>query len=394
MDRFFGRDEWQIKELEVVVTPSGGDDIRFQRCACVRGTSMSFISPGMLPLLVIGLLDCVCSPLGCSDWLSRLSWWAWLAGRRMSVPSMVVVCPGGVRIVYIKCALTESSSLDTAPVTGSLLFYAPVCCLAVCCAAEVSSWVLFGGTDCIWLAGRGLFFRQVGVTLVMATDSAAATGGRADITFGVELVVPWDAPEAVIDLHSDGVMDLNVFGLTGRRPGAAVYRILQGRDVRSVRVLVPDSRGLEQDFHDVTIVDMGDLPESPVSMDELSLLRRQWPPTVLCHMVWLQQDLDTMRAEAKKRFRNARPAQWSYCNKWIKCDMYRHVAMYHLDLSQLWHCPVSWCTVWKGTPQDCMDHVRVAHDVQWGVKSASPHVDSSAPGLVGFAHGQSFRDIN
>ena len=151
----------------------------------------------------------------------------------------------------------------------------------------------------------------------------------------------------MVDLHSDGVMDLDtvpdVIGLTGRRPGAAVCRILQVRDVRSVRVLVPDSRGLERDFHDVTIVDIDDLPESSVSMDELSLLRRQWPPTVLRHMVWLQQDLDTMHAEAKKRFRNTRPGKGSYCDKWIKCDMYRHVATYHLDLAQLWRCPGAWC---------------------------------------------------
>ena len=32
---------------------------------------------------------------------------------------------------------------------------------------------------------------------------------------------------------------------------------------------------------------------------------------------------------------------------------------------------VSWCTVWKGTSQDCMDHVRGAHDVPWDIKSAS-----------------------
>ena len=49
-------------------------------------------------------------------------------------------------------ALAGSSSLNAAPVTGSLLFYAPVCCLADNCAAEVFSWVLFGGTDCCWLA--------------------------------------------------------------------------------------------------------------------------------------------------------------------------------------------------------------------------------------------------
>ena len=51
--------------------------------------------------------------------------------------------------------------------------------------------------------------------------------------------------------------------------------------------------------------------------------------------------------------------------------MYQHVARFHLDLAQLWRCPVSWCTVWKGTPQDCMDHIRGAHDVPWEIKSAS-----------------------
>ena len=48
--------------------------------------------------------------------------------------------------------------------------------------------------------------------------------------------------------------------------------------------------------------------------------------------------------------------------------MYLHVARLHL--AQLWRCPVSWCTVWKGTHQDCMDHLRGAHNVPWEVKSA------------------------
>ena len=163
----------------------------------------------------------------------------------------------------------------------------------------------------------------------------------------------------------------DVIGLTGRRPDAA-ESVLQGRDVRSVHVcvLVPDSRGLDQNFHDVTIFDMGDVPESSVSLRELSLLRQQWPPAVLRHMVWLQQDLEVMRADAK-RFRQTKPSSCVYYGTWIMCDMYQHVAKFHLDLAQLWRCPVSWCTVWKGTPQDCMDHVRGAHDVPWVVKSAS-----------------------
>ena len=88
-------------------------------------------------------------------------------------------------------------------------------------------------------------------------------------------------------------------------------------------------------------------------------------------MTWLQNELGDMRAAAEKRYRHSRPGDCSYCGKLIKCDMYRHVSTFHLDLGQLWRCPVSWCTVWKGTPQHCMDHVRGAHDVPSDIKSAS-----------------------
>ena len=80
--------------------------------------------------------------------------------------------------------------------------------------------------------------------LSMTTDGAAVVDGRAGITLGFELYVPWDAPEAVVDLQSECVDDLgsipDVISLAGRRLGAAECRVLQGRDVRSVPVLVPD----------------------------------------------------------------------------------------------------------------------------------------------------------
>ena len=117
----------------------------------------------------------------------------------------------------------------------ALLIVVPLKSLRVCCSAVLT----VSGLLCV-----DYFLRRVSVTWVMATDSAATTGGRAGIAFDVELVVPWDAPEAAVDLHSNGVVELDtvpdVLGLTGRRPGAAVVRVLQGRDVRSVRALVPD----------------------------------------------------------------------------------------------------------------------------------------------------------
>ena len=127
----------------------------------------------------------------------------------------------------------------------------------------------------------------------MDADGFSIVDNRAGITFGVELYVPWNAPEMAIDLTSSGTVPLrnvpDVFGMSGRRDSASESRILQGRDARSVRVLVPDCRGLEQNFHDVTVVDMGDLPESKVSIPELSELACRWPPAVITHMRWRQQ---------------------------------------------------------------------------------------------------------
>ena len=113
------------------------------------------------------------------------------------------------------------------------------------------------------------------------------------------------------------------------------------------------------------------MPESHISLLELSTLIQQWPPAVINHMGWRQRELEEMRVAAKMQYKQSRPTCCTFCGILIKCDMYRHVAHCHLDLAQLWWCPVSWCTVWKGTPQDCMDHIRGAHDVPWEIKSAS-----------------------
>ena len=108
----------------------------------------------------------------------------------------------------------------------------------------------------------------------MDANGFSVVDNHAGITFGVELYVPWDAPEVVVDVSSAGVVPLrnvpDVIGLVGHRESVVESHILQGRDPRRVRVLVPDCWGLDQNFHDVTIVDMGELPESHVSLPKLS----------------------------------------------------------------------------------------------------------------------------
>ena len=68
---------------------------------------------------------------------------------------------------------------------------------------------------------------------------------------------------------------------------------------------------------------------------------------------------------------------FKFCGKVIRVEGYRHVARLHLDLVQLWRCPIAWCITWKGSPQDCLEHLRNGHDVPWISKTAS--IEKYAP---------------
>ena len=80
----------------------------------------------------------------------------------------------------------------------------------------------------------------------MDADSSMVDN-REGNTFGMNLFVPWDAPESVVDVSSAGVVPLrdlpDGMGLVGRQNHVTESRILQGRDPRSIRVLVPDGVG-------------------------------------------------------------------------------------------------------------------------------------------------------
>ena len=131
-----------------------------------------------------------------------------------------------------------------------------------------------------------------------------------------------------------------------------------------MRVLVPDCRGLDQNFHDVTIVDMGELPESHVSLPELSdLMHYKWPPAVLNHMAWRQRELKEMRAAAKVKYRQSHPSICTFCGTLIRCDMYRHTLPFGLG-------PVV-AVPRLEVPQDLMDHIRGAHNVPGEIRKAS-----------------------
>ena len=342
----------QFKEVQGDVIMPITDRVennRLQRCAGGGGSSLVHCTMGRIPFRTIGRFSCGRVSVSRSDWLHGCA--------------ASFISAGSVRIGYIRNARSVRYSIDAAPVTGSLVFFHTFDRLHRYCAAECAS-----SLNCY-----DFFFGRVDLCWTKTMEGSVLVEDCAGVMFGVKLFLCHGTLRRLW-----WILILKVWSLWGQfRTLSACSDVGQMRRkvefcrdaMPAVYVLVSDSRGLDQNFHDVTIVDMG--VESAVSIPELSLLREQWPPTIFKHMGSLQQELEVMRADAEKTFRQARPGPCRYCGMVIRCDMYRHVAKFHLDLTQLWRCPVSWCTVWKGTPQDCMDHVRGAHDVLWIAKKAN-----------------------
>ena len=97
---------------------------------------------------------------------------------------------------------------------------------------------------------------------------------------------------------------------------------------------------------------------------QLAELIHRWPPAVINHMMWRQREIKRMRSVVKTECKqnNLRPC--TFCGASIKTRC-------HLQLAQLWRCPVPWCTMWKGTPQDLMTHILEGHNVPGETRRAS-----------------------
>ena len=145
----------------------------------------------------------------------------------------------------------------------------------------------------------------------MMTGSGQPAADRPGIDFQVQVQVPWNGPEAYVTLDSAGIYDLNttcvpdVLALHARRPEAVVVKVMTDRDSRSVRVLIPDEKVRDWGFHDVTLLDMGDVDGPDISVGDLSILHLQWPVAVVSGMALQQQELEQLPRACKIQYRGA-----------------------------------------------------------------------------------------
>ena len=233
-----------------------------QWCVDNRHWSWTCTSVCGKPIREKGRFGCLDSSVHDADWSDECS---------------VGLSPvGDIKIEYIGDPVDRGQSTDAASLTELLDFYTLLHIYSDCATGIASIWTF---CNTVWdnISGEELTRRCSDFSVCQTMNGAALVDDRSGVTFNAELCIPWDAPEAVVDIDSAELVSLGSFpdkvGLFGRRKDAAVSRILMGRDSRSVRFLVPDTRGVDRSYHDVTVVDMEDEREPMVVLADMTRLR-------------------------------------------------------------------------------------------------------------------------
>ena len=94
-------------------------------------------------------------------------------------------------------------------------------------------------------------------------------------------------------------------------------------------------------------------------------LPHRWPRSVSRTMNRHGLDMERLRRGARHRpdraFRHNAPGFCSVCEVWIEPALDVHMSNVHLEMAQLWRCPVEWCAVWKGSVRACQKHLSEKH---------------------------------
>ena len=80
---------------------------------------------------------------------------------------------------------------------------------------------------------------------------------------------------------------------------------------------------------------------------------------------------ESLRRDCKREFGSGLPRDCPHCNLHVNTSLSRHIMTFHLALAQLWRCPTPWCSVWKGTAQDCVEHLHLRHHADSSVVAST-----------------------
>ena len=172
--------------------------------------------------------------------------------------------------------------------------------------------------------------------------------------------------DSKVELDTLGVVDMDtsiipdVFGLRAFDRREPMVWVLPGDFSNTVRVLVPDATATPVGFHDVMIENLSNTPDYRsrlVSARDITSLRRR---CIGVRLRW-RRCVVPVNGSMIVNLVEVEPVLASMCSPCalhVLFNLSRHIMDYHLELGQLRRGPVEWCSVWKGTAQDCVDHLR------------------------------------
>ena len=175
-------------------------------------------------------------------------------------------------------------------------------------------------------------------------------------------------------LDSLGVMDLDTslnpdaFGLRAFDGKMPITRMLPGSGPCDLRLLIPDAGLGKAGFHDVVIENLLGTSiwrSKHVTPGDVIGLRQRWPVAVFHVMRERSVELEDLRRKAyrgdQSAYRYTGRGYCPICETKTDYALDSHMMCHHLDLGQLWRCPVEWCAVWKGSVRECRDHFNEKH---------------------------------
>ena len=145
-------------------------------------------------------------------------------------------------------------------------------------------------------------------------------------------------------------------------------RMLPGSTPCELRLMLPDSTMGSGRFHDVVIENLADTPawrSSHVSPSDMTALRRRWPRAIFRTTNRHGPEMERLRRCARHwpdwAFRPNALGVCPVCEDWIESVLDVYMTNVHLEMAQLWRCPVEWCVVWKGSVRACQEHLSEKH---------------------------------
>ena len=175
-------------------------------------------------------------------------------------------------------------------------------------------------------------------------------------------------------LDSLGVLDLDIslcldaFGLRAFDEKMPTTRMLPGSGPCDLRLLIPDAGLGKEGFHDVVIENLLGTSvwrSKHVTPADVIGLHQRWPRAVFHVMRERSVEMEDLRwkvyTSGQPAYRYTGRGYCPVCETKSDHALDSHMMCHHLDLGQLWRCPVEWCAVWKGSVCECRDHFNEKH---------------------------------